>query len=219
MVAERKGVSFIGAMTLMITLIGFQDFYMCHVTIRQLIMTLLYIMIALASDDHKGILQIVERLWSIGRNGEEDENKFLLIKSFLEINVTKWDKYWKLYDNIVKGEKHSTLKMYLAKIPKGSISLKQFMWILVYILYCVFIPDPIMSDALNFLVDFGSLGFFLFTGSKVIGLGDFMSNIFEAIKIGNEKKIKQALQLIESQIIYGARHFGYLKSKIIKEDK
>lgn len=215
MVSERKGVSFIGAMTLMITLIGFQDFYMCNVSMRQLTMTFLYIMIALATDSHKGVLRLVERLWSISRNGDSQDEKYYLIKSFLEINVTKWDKYWKLYDKIVNGEKHSAFKMYVAKIPNGSISLKQFLWILSYILYCVFVPDPFMSEQLNFLIDFASLGFFLFTGSKVLGLGDFMSNIFEAVKIGgNEKKIRQSLQLIESQIIYGSRHFGYLKSRI-----
>lgn len=177
-------------------------------------MTGIYILIALATDTHKGVLRIVERLWSINGNGESDEEKFLLIKSFLEINVTRWDKYWRLYEDIVNGRKLSSTKMYLKRIPKGSIDFKQFIWILAYILYCVFIPDPFMSDSLNFLIDFLSLGFFLFTGSKVIGLGAFMGNIFEAIKIGNEKRIKQSLQLIESQIVYGARHFGYLKSKI-----
>ena len=214
MITERRGVSFIGAVTLMLTLILFQDFYISNVQPRQLFMTGIYILIALATDNYKGVLRLVERLWRINDNGDSDPEKFLLIKSFLEINVTRWNKYWKLYEDIVNGNKISSAKLYIQNIPKGSVDLVQFLWILTYILYCVFIPDPFISVELNFLIDFLSLGFFLFTGSKVIGLGDFMGNIFEAVKIGKEDHIKQSLQLIQSQIIYGSRHFGYLKSKI-----
>ena len=220
MMTERRGVSFIGAITLMFTLIIFQDFFIHNIESRQLFMVCVYILIALASENYRGVLRLVERLWMINGNGDKDRDKFLLIKSFLEINVSRWDKYWRLYQDIVNKKKKSILKMYLLKIPKGSIDLKQFLWIFGYIIYCVFIPDPIMSQGLNFLIDFLSLGFFLFTGSKVIGLGAFMGNIFEAVKIGDEDHIKQSLQLIESQIIYGSRHFGYLKTRIkLKEVK
>jgi len=217
---ERRGVSFIGAIALMITLVVFQDYFILNMDSRQIFMVCMYILIALASDSYKGVLRLVERLWTITGNGNSEDGQFELIKSFLEINVTRWDKYWRLYEDIVNGKKHSSLKMYLLKIPKGSIDLKQFLWIFGYILYCVYIPASFISEGLNFLIDFIGLGFFLFTGSKVIGLGDFMGNIFEAVKIGKEKKIKQCLRLIESQIIYGSRHFGYLKSRISlkKED-
>lgn len=214
MTIEKKGVSFIGAMTLMFTLIIFQDFFISNIESRQMFMLFVYIFIALASENYKGILRLVERLWLINGNGDAEREKFLLIKSFLEINVTRWNRYWRLYENIVNGEKTSLWKIYIQKITKGSIDLKQFLWIFGYIVYCVFIPDPILKDALNFIIDLCSLGFFLFTGSKVIGLGAFMGNIFEAIKIGKEDHIKQCLKLLESQIIYGAVNFAYLKSKI-----
>ncbi len=67
-------------------------------------------------------------------------------------------------------------------------------------------------------IDLFGLSYFIYTGSKVIGIGDFMGDIFKAIKPVKSKSVKQSLQLLESQIIFGARHYGFLKNKL-KEKK
>lgn len=201
----------------MLTLILFHSFFMENISIRQLSMTFVYIIIALATDTYKGVIDLVERVWNINDNGDSPDEKFALIKSFLAINVTRWDKYNNLYDQIVEGNKGvGPLKRYLMRIPKGVISLKQFIWILAYIVYSVFTPDIIIvvSPAIDFLIDLGGLSFFLFTGSSVIGLRDFMVDIFESVKTVKGKTVKQSLQLLESQIIYGSRQYGFLKNKI-----
>lgn len=217
--SNKKGVSFIGALTLMLTLILFHTFFMEHISIRQLGMTFIYIMIALATDNYKGLIDLIERVWNINNNGDTDIEKLALIKSFLAINVTRWDKYNNLYDHIVnEKESRGALKSYLLRIPRGTISLKQFIWILAYIVYSVFSPEGLfeINPAIEFLVNLGGLAFFLYTGSSVVGLRDFMVDIFESIKKG--VPVKQALQLLESQIIYGSGTYGFFKNKIkIKE--
>lgn len=216
--SNKKGVSFIGSLTMMLTLILFHTFFMENISIRQLFMTFIYIMIALATNDYKGVIDLVERVWHINNNGDTDDEKFALIKSFLQINVTRWDKYNNMYDQIVNEKKGAgAFSRYLMRIPKGTISLKQFVWILGYIIYSVFSPNMIIiNPGIEFLVDLGGLAFFLFTGSSVIGLREFMGDIFESIKKG--KPVKQALQLLESQIIYGSGTYGFFKNRInIKE--
>lgn len=188
-------------------------------------MMFVYIIIALATNNYNGIVGLIERIWNINGNGDTEQEKFALIKSFLSINVSRWDKYNNLYKQIVEGKKGSSaLKRYLMRIPKGTISLKQFIWILAYIIYAVFSPDMIMitNPEVEFLINLIGLAFFLFTGSSVIGLGDFMEDIFESIKgKGDKNTVKQSLQLLESQIIYGSRTYGFLKNKIKlkKEEK
>lgn len=180
-------------------------------------MVFVYIIIALATNNYKGVIDLVERIWYINGNGDTPQEKFALIKSFLAINVSRWDKYNNLYGQIVNGKKgDGALKRYLVRIPKGTISLKQFIWILAYIIYAVFSPGMmIINPAIDFLIDLGGLSFFLFTGSSVIGLRDFMEDIFESIKgKGDKDTVKQSLQLLESQIIYGSRQYGFLKNKI-----
>lgn len=201
----------------MLTLILFHSFFIDNISVRQLTMTFVYIIIALATNSYRGVIDLIERVWNINDNGDTPDEKFALIKSFIAINVTRWDKYNNLYEQIVKGNKGvGSLKRYLMRIPKGVISLKQFIWILAYIVYSVFTPDFIIgtSPEIDFLIDLGGLSFFLFTGSSVIGLGEFMIDIFESVKPVKGKSAKQSLQLLESQIIYGSRQYGFLKNKI-----
>ena len=132
----RKGVTFISSIALFTTLIVFHNI-LDFIDLRCLLMSIAYVFIALALDTHKGIINFIERIWNINQNGEADIEKFVLIKSFIALNVNKWDRYWQLYQEIVNGKKVSTFKRYLLKIPKGTISLKQFIWILGYITFNV----------------------------------------------------------------------------------
>jgi len=181
-------------------------------------MTFAYIFIALAMDNYKGVDKVIEGIWSMNGNGGTEDEIFQLIKSFLQINVARWDNINALYGEIINGDKKtSALKRYLMRIPLGRISLKQFIWILVYITFGVYANDvmlPFNNDGVYFAIDLFGLAYFIYTGSKVIGIGEFMGDIFQAIKPIKEKSVKQSLQLLESQIIFGARHFGFLKNKI-----
>jgi len=213
----KKGMSFIGALTLMTTLISLHSFFLINISSRSLIMIMVYICIALASDDYSGIIDMVERIWSINDNGDGDDEKLQLIKSFVQHNVIRWTKYWDLYGEVVNGDKrNSKVKTVLYKIPNGRINIKQFMWILLYIVYSVYFPDALLGlgEEFCFFVDLIGLSFFIFTGSNVIGMETFMTNIFEAIKPVDNKTVKQSLQLLESEIIYGARQYGFFKNKI-----
>ena len=213
----KKGMSFIGAITLMVTLISLHSFFVISIEVKNLIMIFVYICIALASDDYKGLVNLVERVWSINDNGDDDDDKLQLIRSFLQHNVARWVKYWDLYGEVVNDSKPtSKLKTFLSKIPNGRINIKQFVWILSYIIYSVYFPDTLLGlgEEFCFFIDLVGLSFFIFTGSSVVGMETFMTNIFEAIKPVDNKSVKQSLQLLESEIIYGARQYGFIESKI-----
>lgn len=180
-------------------------------------MILVYICIALASDDYTGIIKMVERVWSINDNGDNDDEKLQLIKSFVHHNVSRWVKYWNLYEEVVEDSKHSSkLKTFLLRIPTGRINIKQFLWIISYILYAAYFPDiiPGFEEGFYFFIDLIGLSLFIFTGSSVIGMEVFMTNIFEAIKPVKDKTVRQSLQSLEAEIIYGAQHYGFMKNKI-----
>ena len=217
MQTTKKGMSFIGAITLMATLISLHNFFVISISTRSLLMIFVYICIALASDDYSGIVDLIERVWSINSNGDTDDRKLQLIRSFLQHNVARWVKYWELYGEIVNKERSSNkIKTILFKIPKGRINLKQFLWILLYIVYCVYFPRALLGlgEEFCFFVDLTGLSFFIFTGSSVIGMEIFMSNIFEAIKPSDINDVRQSLNLLESEIIYGSRTYGFFKNKI-----
>ena len=222
----KKGISFSSALAIMITLVVFNNL-LDFMSARSLLMTLAYVFMALALETHKGLLEFIERIWYISKNGEEDNEKFLLIKSFIELSVNKWDEYWQLYQEIANGAKRSRgIVRYLKKIPGGTINLKQLIWILMYMTFNVFmfhelipIPEPVVT----FLLDVYGLSFFVYTGSRIVGMRAFMTNLFKVVNPKEEENVRQILQSLESAIMLGARNYGYLKKRCItkkeKEDK
>jgi len=220
MARKKRGISFLGAMTILIavTIIhpliegGVVTQHMSPITVMMMI---LYFMIGLATDRYDGVSDMVERVWQISNNGDTDNEKFKLIKSFIEINVYKWDAYWSLYQEIVEGkEKTGRAKRAILKIPKGSISMAQFSWIMAYIVYNIVKGKffPMFDQDIAFIIDFIGLGYFVITSSSVIGMKEFMTNVFKSLR--GEDNVKQALNLLESHIIFGARQYGFLKGKI-----
>jgi len=214
---RRKGMSFVGALTLMITLISLYQSVFFSIGYKSLLMIFVYICIALASDDYTGVVDMVERIWSINDNGDTPDEKLQLIKSFVHHNVSRWVKYWNLYGEIVNGSKRvGKIRMLLIRIPNGRINLKQFLWIISYIIYSAYFPGALLGfgEGFYFLIDLVGLSFFIFTGSNVIGMETFMTNVFEALKDVEDRTARQSLQSIESEIIYGARQYGFIKNKI-----
>ena len=99
------------------------------------------------------------------------------------------------------------------RIPRGSLSLAQFLWIAFYIIYHVFKPHILMlsfiTPDINFIIDFVGLGFFIITSSNVIGTEEFLKILFESIKPEEKETVEHTLRLLESNIIYGAREYGF----------
>ena len=150
----------------------------------------------------------------IRNNGYPPAEQLQLIRSFIEINVNKWVQYWHLYQEIVEGKKTTgKLKRTLMRIPRGSLSLGQFIWISFYMVYNVFRHSvdilSFITPEITLIIDFIGLGFFIIISSNVIGTEDFLKIIFESIKPEEKKSVEQTLRLLESNIIYGAREYGF----------
>ena len=53
------------------------------------------------------------------------------------------------------------------------------------------------------------MGFFIITSGNVIGTEEYLKIIFESIRPEAKKSVEQTLRLLESNIIYGAREYGF----------
>lgn len=229
---KRKGMGFTSTMAIYFTLIVFHSFFHPESADQPLapntmIMVGIYMAIGLASVDYKPISMMIERVWNMNcQDGVNDDSKLQTIRAYIAMNVNQWNKYNILYARIVDGDKDAVwstglkAREILLRIPKGELNLKQFLWIAGYISYNVlrsngylpFLPSE-YSD-IDFLIDFMGLGFFSLTSGTVIGLGSYMEKIFESIKPDKLIVVKESLRLLEQNIIFGARHFGFLRSVV-----
>jgi hypothetical protein len=215
----KAGIGFVGVMTILFTFLFFHSFIYGHPVTEHLetsaiIMIFVYFIVGLAVQRQKGIHDMVDRIMYIRNNGYPAAEQLQLIRSFIEINVNKWVQYWHLYQEIVQGKEiKGKIKRLLMRIPRGSLSLGQFVWIMIYILYNVFKPQitllAFITPDMTFVIDIMGLGFFIITSSNVIGTEEFLKIIFESIRPDEEKSVEQTLRLIESNIIYGAREYGF----------
>ena len=180
-------------------------------------MVFLYFFIALATERATGISDLIERIWYMIKHETEDpQDTFELIKSFIEISVNKWEKYFTLWERMTKGKTSGNrLKYIILKIPTGTVSLFQFAWISIYMIYHSIIGMylPVFIPAVMIVVvEFVGLGIFILTSGNIIGLKSFLTDVFECF--AGEKKVTQALSMLESHIIVGARHYGFLKGRL-----
>jgi hypothetical protein len=227
MVRTKRGIPFIGALTLFITLAVINPLAMgqdtkLHLTMMTEIMLFLYFMIALATERYTGVTGLVQRIWDINTNGDSQDAKYTLIKSFIEISVHEWDEYWQLYQELVDGKPRSgRIKRTLMRIPKGNVSPMQFTWISIYVGYSIIRTSvfPMFNADLAFMIEFITFGYFIILSNGIVGMKEFMSNVFKSFQ--GKDNIEQSLNLLESRIIYGASTYGFLKGKIDmhKEEK
>jgi len=61
------------------------------------------------------------------------------------------------------------------------------------------------------IINFIGLGFFILTSGDILGTKEFMKILFESIRPSDGKTVKETLDLLESNIIFGARNYGFLK--------
>ena len=215
----KAGIGFTGVLTLLFSLMFLHSFIYGHPVTEHLptsaiIMIFVYFIVGLAVQRQKGIYDMVSRIMYIRNNGYPPNEQLQLIRSFIEINVNKWVQYWHLYQEIVQGKEiKGKLKRTLMRIPRGSLSLGQFLWIAIYIVYNVFKPHILLlsfiTPDMTFVIDFIGLGFFIITSSNIIGTEEFLKIIFESIRPEEKKSVEQTLRLLESNIIYGAREYGF----------
>ncbi len=229
---RRRGISFTSIVIIYITLIVLHPFFYPKdirppLASNTVVMVGLYIFIGLASIDYRPISMMIERVWNMNcQNGVGNDSKLQTIKAYIAMNVNQWNKYNILYKNIVEGDKEAIwgtgnkIKELLLRIPTGQLNIKQFLWITSYVAYNViknnrYIPFlPIEISGIDFLIDFIGIGFFSFTSGTVIGLGSFMAKIFESIKPDKLIVVAESLRLLEQNIIFGARHFGFLRDVV-----
>ena len=207
----KLGISFLGTVTLFVTVLAFHQFIYGHsigehMGVSTVIMVFIYMAIGLSIDKHNSVCDLVDRILYIQGNGDSEDAKLELIKSFIEINVNKWVNYWHVYQEIVEGkEKSGRFKRFFARIYKGSLSFTQFMWIMCYVIFNVFKDDigivEFLTSDIIFIIDFVGLGFFILTSGDVLGTKEFMTILFESIKPGDDKTVKTTLKLLESNII------------------
>jgi len=219
MIFKKRGIPFSGAIAIFVVLAIINPMLMgegvkLHLSIMTEVMLFVYFMIALATERYKGVNDLIERIWYINSNGDTQEGKYALIKSFIEISVHEWGEYWELYEEIVNGKARTgRLKRLFLRIPSGNVSTTQFTWISAYVVYNIVKAKffPAFDVDIAFMIEIIAFGYFILASNGVSGMKEFMGNIFKSFK--GKDNIEQSLNLLESQIRLGARTFGYLKGK------
>lgn len=224
----KLGISFLGTMTLFLTMIVFHEFIYGHSVFEHMgtqtvAMVFIYMVVGLSIDKHSGVSDLVDRILYIQGNGDSDDAKLQLIKSFVEINVNKWVTYWHLYEEIVEGKKRSgRFRRLFSRMYRGSLSFTQFIWIMAYVIFNVFKGHievlSVLTMDIVFIIDFIGLGFFILTSGDVLGTKEFMTVLFESIKPGSDKSVTATLKLLEANIVYGARQWGFMSKKFYIND-
>lgn len=213
-----------GALVLIFTLatLVIQGIFFSTTCVFKIIgLTAIYMLLALLSDDSRGIGQMFDQVWDIyiTRTLKPDE-KLEVIKDFIAAAVTKWDKYWELYQKVSKNgdfkkrTRKERLRSYVDKILHGEINIMQGIWIFVYltysVLFCGVVQIPIPFDI---IVIVGILMIILYTSGSIRGISKFMEEVFKTLHVEDESQIKTKLTLLETLIVNGAKNYYYLSAK------
>lgn len=220
---SKKGIGFSGVIALIVVAFIIQDVTQAeiHLDYQAILITIIYFIIALPSEDYSGVEDVFNTIWKYNKDTEEANMKLQLIKSFLQIKVVQWHKYFIMYEQIV-NETKITFKMKIkdmfSRIINGKVSFKQFCWIMAYVIYNLFKDSffGFISNDVDFIVGLLGIGFFMFTSGEVLHMDEFMSDVFTVIKPTSKQDVEFTLSLLESNIIFGARQYGFL-TEIKKE--
>jgi len=220
---SKKGIGFLGVVALILVAFVIQDVTQAeiHLDYQAILITIIYFMIALPSEDYSGVEDVINTVWKYNKEAKDNDMKLQLIKSFLQINVVRWHKYFLMYEQIV-NEKKITFKMkihdMIGRIVNGHVSFKQFLWIMTYVIYNLFKDSffDFVTNDVDFVIGLLGIGFFMYTSGEVLHMDEFMTNVFEVIKPTSKDGVEFCLSLLESNIIFGARQYGFL-TEIKKE--
>lgn len=223
---KTKTIPFSGAITLVVSLIIYAMFYKDMITdeifLFRISLTNVYIVLALLSTNSKEFLKkTVEQVWEINKTNEISaiERKSIIL-NFLTIAVYKWNKFWRMFQEIVLSEKPIQEKMRRTKdlfrqIIKGEINLFQALWIFAYLSYSIIISSNFFQIAtpIDFLVNIAFLLIILFESGSIIGIGAFIFEIFKTLIPVDEKYIQNQLTNLEHVIMNGSKTYYFLDFK------
>ena len=201
-----KTMKFRGALTFIISItsLAYTNYFLTgnYMTFfRAAILTDIYFLIALASENINDMQNIFIHTYDIYHTPLPDTDKIMQIREFLESAMTRWANYWRMYEDIVKGEKshYSYFPDLLSKIRKGEISIGQFTWIFGSYAYAIAIAEDLVSITapIDYMIMFAVLGIILFSSGKVSGLGETFGQLFRSLKFKSKEQIRSLLDLIE----------------------
>ena len=214
---NKKGIGFSGVIALIVVAFIIQDVTKAeiHLDYQAILITIIYFIIALPSEDYSGVEDVINTIWKYNKEAKDPDMKLQLIKSFLQIKVVQWHKYFMMFEEIVNDKKITfkvKLKDMFSRIFNGSVSFKQFCWIMAYVIYNLFKDSFFMfvSNDVDFIIGLLGIGFFMFTSGTVIYMDAFMADVFKVIKPTSKGDVMFTLSLLESNIIWGARQYGFL---------
>ena len=228
-IVKQRTIKFSGVLTIIFSLIVWMIAYAAEIANPILIMRLIgltsgYFILALISEDYRGLGEMFSRIWDINQtDGIADDEKLNLIRNFLEAEVVKWNKYWNLYQSISQQKKikdypefiKSVLKEYTLRIIKGEVNVQQAGWIFAYLAHTLIMSANIFDIPIpiDILVSIGLMFIILFASGSIVGFGKFMTEFFKAVVGESEKQIKAILKLTEDLIITGSKSYYFITIK------
>lgn len=191
-----------------------------YAVIRIAGLTAAYIVLALYTDDYRGIGEMFDQVWEIYLNKVlDEEERLVLIRNFLEASVTRWDKYWRKFQEITNGtepikDKIKKIEITFKRIVNGEVTFFQGIWIFIYMCYTVLVSNFLsVPMPFDIIVSVGLLLIILFTGGHIKGLGKFLEEIFKTLKYENKDQVQSKLKLLENVIMSGAKNYYFITAK------
>jgi len=208
--------------TYLIAYIGlFDEFYF----VRLIGLSCLYIVLALFSDDYRGIGEMFDQVWKINQTSIPDDEKLELIRNFLEAATADWYHYWLLFQTTANGLAPHTKKAQkigdiFKRITKGEISLFQGLWIFMYLVYSILLSSGVVAieGPYDIILSIGFLLIILFASGNIKGITKFLEEIFRALKVENADQIKGKLRVIESLIMNASKNYYFITCCIDAEE-
>lgn len=165
----------------------------------------IYLVLALSKSDFKAIGDVMAHILTINKeNSMNDLEKVLLIRDQLELFSGLFSKLFtevRAFKTRAGENWHLTrmnLKSASSRIIKGSISLIQSSWILLYIGYLVLIKTNFFEIALPFniiLIIVFNFGLCL-TSPNIGGIGEMIKDLFQVANSGNSDESSLSLKNI-----------------------
>ena len=228
-IIKQRTIKFSGVLTIIVSLIVWMIAYSAEIANPILIFRLIglttgYFILALISEDYRGLGEMFSRIWDINQtDGISDDEKLNLIRNFLEAEVVKWNKYWSLYQTISKQKDIkdypqfivAILKEYTLRIIKGEVNVYQAGWIFAYLAHTLIMTANIFEIPIpiDILVSIGIMFIILFASRSIVGFGKFMTEFFKAVVGESETQIKARLKLAENLIITGSKSYYFISIK------
>jgi len=227
MALKDKAIPFSGAITLIFSIFTFvyyyYDIFPSEIfVVRVFGLTTIYILLALVSKEMREELgKIMERVWGINRtDGLDPSERKMIILNFLEIAVSRWAKFWRMFQEIVNEKsdirtKFRKLKDLGREFLNGEINIAQACWIFAYLTYSILIsanyfqiPAPV-----DWIVNIGFFLIMLFVSGKIKGIGTFMFDVFTSLRPIDDKYIQSQLTTLENVIETGSKTYYFFDVK------